>query len=75
VSGEIISTKKPRRPLIVAGHCRRLFLLLRRSWWCCDGADAARSSRPSSRCRRVPPRGAVSSTSRRDVTMRRPVVC
>jgi len=47
-----------RRPLMVAGHCRRLLLLLRRSWSCCDGADAARSlasplevpSRPSSRC-------------------------
>ena len=33
---------------------------------CCDGADAARSSHPSSRCRRVPPQGAAGSTSRRD---------
>jgi len=58
----------PRRPLMVAGHCRRLLLLLRRSWCCCDGADAARSARPPSRCRCVPPRGAASSTSRRDAT-------
>jgi len=42
MSGETISTTKPRRPLIVAGHCRRLLMLLRRSWCCaqrcCDGA-------------------------------------
>ena len=29
--GRHFQKKSPRRPLIVAGHCRRLLLLLRRS--------------------------------------------
>jgi len=60
-----------------AAAATELMLLLRRSWCYYDGAGAAwqRSSRPSSRCRRGPPRGAASSTSRRDATMRRPFEC
>ena len=38
---------------MVPGHCCRLLLLLRRSGCFCDGADAARSSRPPLE---VPPR-------------------
>ena len=62
----------PRRPLIVAGHCRRplVLLLLRRSGCCCDGA-----SLPKVLLRRVPPRCAAGSTSRTDAIMRRPFEC
>jgi LSD1 subclass zinc finger protein len=43
----------PRRPLIVAGHCRRLLMLLR-------GADAA-ATELMLRAARVPPRRAAAS--------------
>ena len=55
VNAEQFQKKSPRRPLIVAGHCRRLHL-------CCDRVDAAATElmlRGSTA--RVPPRGAAAS--------------
>jgi len=59
--------KSPRRPLIVAGHCRRLLMRLAAS---CDGADAA-ATEVMLRAALIPPRRAAASLL--DVLLRRPV--
>ena len=48
---EPFQKKSARRPLIVAGQCRRLLLLLLRSWCCAELASLLEvSPRPSLRC-------------------------